>query len=218
MRINPKSRPGWSWLGFLVAVLAGMLVGWWLLASLLPGLAAPDSPIPTRTSEPINASPPAATPTLSLARNPPGGLQPGSPAPDFTLPTLDKALLSLSAFRGEVVLINFWTTWCPPCKLEMPALQQAFDRYNEQGFVVLAVNWTEQDDPLAVEPFVKELGLTFPILLDVDGVVSGKLYSIIGLPTSIFVDRDGIVSEFHIGPLDLDDLDARIQDLLGESK
>ena len=86
-------------------------------------------------------------------------------APDFSLPTPEGETITLSDLRGQAVLINLWATWCPPCRAEMPAIQKLYDEYKEQGLVVLAVNMTYQDNPLAVLPFTQENNLTFPILL-----------------------------------------------------
>ncbi len=141
----------------------------------------------------------------------------GDPAPDFELPDLKGQTQRLSEYLGRTVVINFWTTWCPPCREEMPALQQAFEKFQDQGFVVLAVNWTAADDKDQIGPYVQELGLTFPILLDTESQVSEGLFSVLGLPTSVFVGRDGKVREVFIGPIPLDTLEAKIQILLEES-
>ncbi|MFV2045678.1 MAG: TlpA disulfide reductase family protein, partial [Anaerolineales bacterium] len=136
---------------------------------------------------------------------------------DFTLSDLAGSPHSLSDHQGQVVLINFWTTWCPPCREEMPALQETYERYRDRGFVVLGVNWTAVDDPDLVAPYVEELGLSFPILLDTDSAVSEELYQLLGLPTSIFVGRDGIVRQVFIGALELDTLEDKIVSMLEEN-
>ena len=204
-------------MGLALSVVAGLILGWRLF------LAPPPSSIPTPTqtlgensvlSTAETRVPVPSTGTLSSSLG--QAVRVGSPAPGFTLPDLDGDPLSLNMFRGDVVLINFWTTWCPPCREEMPALQEAYENYQDNGFTVLAVNWTQVDDPEQVEPFVRELGLTFPILLDERGEVSEGLYNLLGLPTSVFVDRGGNVREIFIGPLQLDSLDARIQILVEE--
>lgn len=99
----------------------------------------------------------------------------------------------------------------------MPALQEAFDKYQNQGFTILAINVIELDDVEEIEPFVLELGLTFPILLDEDSSVSEDLFNIIGLPTSVFVGRGGTVREIFIGALQLENLEAKIISLLEEA-
>lgn len=122
----------------------------------------------------------------------------GHLAPDFTLKTLEGNTVRLSDFRGKkVVLINFWATWCPPCRLEMPTMQQIYSEYKARGFEILAVN-IESDARKEIEDFVRELRLTFPILLDPDMKVTRK-FRIIGLPVSVLIDRQGIVRTKEIG-------------------
>ncbi|MDE2059397.1 MAG: TlpA family protein disulfide reductase [candidate division NC10 bacterium] len=119
-------------------------------------------------------------------------------APDFTLKTLEGNTIRLSELRGKkVVLINFWASWCPPCRLEMPTMQQIYSEYKERGFEILAVN-IESDAKQEIRDFVKELRLTFPILLDPDMKVTRKFH-VIGLPVSVLIDRQGIVRAKEIG-------------------
>jgi cytochrome c biogenesis protein CcmG/thiol:disulfide interchange protein DsbE len=140
--------------------------------------------------------------------------EPGFVAPDFTLETLAGGTLSLEEARGQVVLINFWATWCPPCRAEMPAIQRVYDRYQEQGLVVLAVNL--QESPGQISAFAGELGLTFPILLDRDGAVS-ETYRVRSLPTTIFVSRSGVIADLVVGgPLPEPLLESKIAPLLRE--
>lgn len=120
----------------------------------------------------------------------------GALAPDFTLFTLEGEQVSLSDFRGQPVLINFWATWCGPCRLEMPAIQARYERYTQDGLVVLAVNF---DEPAGdVERFRDEFGLTFPLLLD-PGAMVQKLYRNRSYPSSFFVDAQGVIQVQHIG-------------------
>ena len=119
-------------------------------------------------------------------------------APDFSLNTLSGDTIMLSELRGQAVLVNLWATWCAPCRAEMPAIQKLYSEYRGQGFEVLAVNMTYQDDYLAVQPFSQENQLTFPILLDENGKVAQK-YELRSLPSSFFIDRDGIIQEVVIG-------------------
>ena len=99
----------------------------------------------------------------------------------------------------------------------MPALQSAYDKFGEEGFVVLAVNMTQDDHPELIPLYLDELGLTFPVLLDSSGEASNSLYRIIGLPTSLFIGRDGIIREIFIGAIPLDLLDSKVKDLLAEA-
>jgi peroxiredoxin len=129
-------------------------------------------------------------------------------APDFTLPALTGELVSLSDYAGKPVLINFWATWCFPCRIEMPTIQRVFDE-RKGAFVVLGVNMEETH--AVIQPFVDELGLTFPILLDSDGLVTWQ-YEVIGLPTSVFVTSEGVYTRF-IGPMDQDFIEEKLDEM-----
>ena len=125
-------------------------------------------------------------------------LEVGDTARNFYLQDLDGNTVSLEDFRGKPVLINFWATWCAPCRLEMPALQAAQDAHQEDGLVVLAVN--DMETPDEVSAFVEELGLSLTTLLDQDGIVSG-LYNVFNFPTTYFVNGDGVITAVHRGLL-----------------
>lgn len=141
----------------------------------------------------------------------------GFQAPDFTLSTSQGTQISLSDLRGQVVIINLWASWCPPCREEMPALQKVYETYHDQGLEILAVNATNQDDVQAAIEFSKQLGLTFPILMDRDGTVS-RLYQLKSLPTTYFVGRDGTVQDVVVGgPMAEALLRIRAQRLLEDS-
>ncbi len=203
-------------LGFLAAVAVGVVLGW---AFFLTPDEAPVGPTSTATPPRPLVSPPEniLVPTSPTSAPRLGSrIAVGSQAPDFQLSLLEGGQMSLSDHAGEVVLLNFWATWCPPCRVEMPALQEAYEELGLRGFTVLAVNWTESDDPALIGPYAQELGLSFPILLDEESLVTEDLYSIIGFPTSIFIDRDGVVREVVIGPLALDELRGKIEELLDE--
>jgi cytochrome c biogenesis protein CcmG/thiol:disulfide interchange protein DsbE len=118
--------------------------------------------------------------------------QAGFVAPDFRLKTTDQEMVTLSDLRGKAVLINFWATWCPPCRAEMPTIEKMYIEYKDEGFLVLGLNSTYQDDQSKIAPFVKEFSLTFPILLDQTGVETAA-YQVRSLPTSFFVNRDGTI-------------------------
>lgn len=137
-------------------------------------------------------------------------------APDFTLDTLDGKTITLSELRGKVVVINLWATWCPPCRAEMPALENAYEQYKDSNVVVLGLNVTNQDSEKDIPPFVDEFGLTFPILLDRDGSVS-VLYQLKGLPTTFFVNREGIIRTVVVGgPMNETFIRSKIEALLQE--
>ena len=139
-----------------------------------------------------------------------GVLMAGDTAHNFFLQDLEGNTVSLEEFRGSPVIINFWATWCAPCRLEMPALQATQDKYAEDGLVILAVN--DQESPQDVEAFVDELDLRLTTLLDPDGIVSG-LFNVFNFPTTVFVDRDGVVTAVHRGLL----VESQIEDYLSNT-
>ena len=140
--------------------------------------------------------------------------QAGFAAPDFTLKTATDETYTLSELRGQAVLVNLWATWCPPCKAEMPAIEKMYREYKDQGFIVLAIDMTYQDDPLNVVPFTQKYGLTFPVLLEETGDVAAA-YQLRSLPTSLFIDRYGMISEVVIGgPMSEALLRTRIEQIL----
>lgn len=120
----------------------------------------------------------------------------GSAAPDFTLKSASGENLKLSEYRGEVVLINFWASWCGPCRQEMPALDELHNRYRALGFTVLGVN-VEEDSRKARE-VLKDLQVSFPVLLDDRSTVS-RLYDIVAMPSTVLVDRNGNIRYLHKG-------------------
>jgi cytochrome c biogenesis protein CcmG/thiol:disulfide interchange protein DsbE len=139
----------------------------------------------------------------------------GQPAPDFALWSLDGQTIRLSDLRGRVVLINFWATWCGPCRAEMPEIETVYREFKDQGFVVLAVNEEnvslEEARKLARD-FRDELDLTFPILLDGPEGQVFRQYRLYGLPSSFIVDRDGVIRTVRFGPLSRDFLRAKLDE------
>ena len=138
--------------------------------------------------------------------------QEGYLAPALEGGTLSGSPISLDDVRDKVVLINFWATWCPPCRLEMPAMQALYARYQDQGFEILAVNLQEQDAQMSA--FVDEMGLTFPVIVDQAGDLSST-YRVTSLPTTFVVDREGIIRDRIVGgPLTEALLESKITPLL----
>lgn len=139
-------------------------------------------------------------------------------APDFALETLQGDKIRLADLRGKIVVVNFWTTWCPPCRAETPALEASYGSYQDSGVVILGLNLTDQDSLKDVESFVQEFGLTYPILLDRDGTV-GLLYQLNGLPTTFFISRDGVIRTVVVGgPLSETFIRSKIEALLKEAR
>ncbi len=130
----------------------------------------------------------------------------GSAAPDFELPDRFGNAVRLSDLAGSVVVINFWASWCQPCREEMPVLQAISDKFADQGLVVLGVNTTYTDSLDEALAFVDELKLTFPILFDETGEVGEKKYMVYGLPTSYWVDRRGIIQSVQLGAMTEDQM------------
>ena len=160
---------------------------------------------------------------LPPGRNPTGrdpSPEEGRAAPDFLLETLDGGRLRLSDLQGKAVLVNFWATWCPPCRSETPHLVAAYDRYRQEGLEIVAVNLQEDGDTIA--SFVQEYGMQFPVAIDRSGDVAGK-YQVIGIPTSFFIDRSGVIRSIYRGPfvgqqsrqaIEESDLTRRIEEIL----
>ena len=134
----------------------------------------------------------------------------GQPAPDFSGVTPDGTTYRLSDLQGQPVAVNFWATWCAPCKVEMPELEAAYNAHAEDGFVILAVN--AGDSVEATEAFMEENGLTFPAILDEEGDIV-DLYEIRVFPTTIWIDGDGIVRAEHFGPLTEELINTYIEDI-----
>lgn len=183
------TRRGWQGLMTLVFVLGVV----WTNASRVPAV-----------SDPAAAKP---------------APRPGFRAPEFTLTTLEGQPMTLSELRGQPVLINFWATWCPPCRAEMPHLQVAYEAHRDQGLVLLAVDQMESAQVVAAfrEQYAirSANALTFPILLDSDGSVSVQ-YRVRAIPTSFFVDRDGIIRDTFLGPMNRALIEGKLASILGE--
>lgn len=137
------------------------------------------------------------------------------PAPDFTLEALDGSQVSLSQYRGQVVLVNFWATWCPPCVREMPSLVRVYDQYKDQGFVILGINTTYQDDRTKAAQFALDNGVRFPVLLETDPEVTAGYGSRL-MPTSYLIDRNGKIVYTRVGQVDEQNLSERVAALLAE--
>jgi thiol-disulfide isomerase/thioredoxin len=127
-----------------------------------------------------------------------GGQNPllGKPAPDFQFQGPDGQSISLSALKGNPVLINFWATWCGPCRGEMPYLQQIYEKWQIMGVVLLAINIMESSSD--VDKFMQSQGLSLPVLLDSEGEIAAQ-YDIQAIPATFFIDSEGIVQEVKVG-------------------
>lgn len=147
----------------------------------------------------------------TAAQSAPQVMEQGQPAPTFTSPALTGGEIALADYAGEVVVVNFWATWCPPCKAEMPGINAFYERYQDEGLVVLAVNAKESEG--LVRPFIEASGFTFPVLLDPAGSVVSQ-YQVRSFPTTIIIDRDGVVRHIQVGMISEAGLEEIVAPLL----
>jgi cytochrome c biogenesis protein CcmG/thiol:disulfide interchange protein DsbE len=193
---EPRARP---------ASIGLILVGALALLALLFGLFVP-----------LGGSPPEAEPGASTDLVAVGG-HPlmGKAAPDIDLLTIDGDPVSLSELRGRPVLINFWATWCPPCREEFPLMVDAYAEHADDGLEILGV--MHQDFAEGARDFAADMGATWPIVEDPGDKAYGD-YLVAGLPTSFFVDAEGIVRAFSLGGFSEDGLAAQLETILPEPR
>jgi cytochrome c biogenesis protein CcmG, thiol:disulfide interchange protein DsbE len=198
----------------LAGLLIGIAISWSLFKT--PAASAQLTPTQTTTNRLSMLTATTAVVPQFVAITPQVNTQSnavvGKPAPDFSLQTIAGKEIRLSNLKGRPVLINLWASWCPPCRYEMPGIQAAYEKYKDQGLVVLGVDFTVQDNLTDVKAFVQELNLTFPILLDETGDVSSGLYGMRGLPTSYFIDPEGVLQRIQVGAM----LPEKLEEYLGE--
>lgn len=174
----------------LAAALLLGLIGYALWQALLPKEAAVEDELESY----VNGS-------VDVQEMPAEGIEKGQEAPDFTLPSIDGKETSLADFRGKKVILNFWATWCPPCKAEMPEMQKFHEQYGSD-VAILAVNLTSTEaNSNRVQAFLKEKGFTFPVLLDQKDTVGTKQYAVMTIPTSYFIDEKGTIAQRINGPM-----------------
>jgi len=137
------------------------------------------------------------------------------PVPELTLTDLQGVPRSLKDYRGKVILVNLWATWCGPCKEEMPTLQAYHNKYENEGFTVIAIN---DGDPTAdVMQFVKDFKLTFPIWLDPEYIATEQAFKTMNLPSSYIIDRDGIVRSYWVGAINRKNLERYVTPIILET-
>lgn len=137
----------------------------------------------------------------------------GLPAPNFNLLSPTGESITLSDYEGQVVLVNMWATWCPPCKAELPDINAFYEAHKDEGFVVLAVN--SQEDAATVDAFIQAKSFHFPVALDSRGEVM-NLYQAPGLPTTYIIDRNGAIRYIQTGTITKQQLETIIEPLLAE--
>lgn len=185
MTTTPKSQPARTrWIILLGAVI--LLGGGYLIATRVPSAPAEGS----------------------------AGLAPapvkGHPAPEIVLTSTTGETVRLSDFKGQPVLLNFWATWCPPCRAETPDLQATHRELGDK-LVIIGVNMTAQDNG-DIPAFLTEFGVTYPVLLDEEGVAA-RDYNVLGLPTSVFIDRNGIINEVFTGAVNKAYVESKVPEL-----
>lgn len=140
------------------------------------------------------------------------GVQVGNMAPNFELELLNGESVKLSDYQGKKVILNFWASWCGPCKVEMPEMEQ-FSKEHGKDVVILAVNMTVTEKNLeTVEKYIEEGGFTFPVLIDADNNVS-TTYEALSLPTSYYIDTEGIIQKKIIGPMTVETMEQNTEKL-----
>jgi peroxiredoxin len=179
----------------VIAAIVGVI--WWLEAR--------DDGATSPTGERYG---PAALPASLQVEGASVAAEEGALAPDFLLERLDAGELRLSELRGRPVVLNFWATWCKPCRQEMPRFVEAYDRHRQEGLEIVAVNLQEGKSIAA--PFVDDFGVEFPVVVDRDGEV-GDRYRLLGLPTTFFIDRDGIIRGMYTGPFQETENETNVQ-------
>lgn len=208
-----------------LALLAGLLAGTFLDGNRSAEQGQPSETRPAGNSTETNGEGAADTrlyaietptplPSSATPAQDPAAID--APAPDFTLPDLfeEETTYTLSAYRDRAVILNFWASWCVPCRREMPALQSAADRHADAGLLVLGIDQTYTDSLGNARLFVRGLGLTFPSARDDDGHVSTRLYGVRGLPTSVFITPAGDVAHIQIGEMTEEQVETFTQRLL----
>ncbi len=143
------------------------------------------------------------------------GVSIGSKAPDFSLVDLSGQKVELKDFKGKGVLVNFWATWCYPCREEMDDLKASYDKFRDKGIVIIGINIKESKD--IVKKMTDSFNITYPILLDSDGKIS-EAYNIFGVPSSFFIDNDGTIRDVVLGEMTEDMIVEKIDKLVSISQ
>ena len=138
----------------------------------------------------------------------------GSLAPDFLLESLDGSEVRLSDYRGQPVVLNFWATWCAPCRKEIPQFVDAYERFRDDGLVIIGVNL--QEGKSIARGYAEDYGMEFPVAIDVDGEV-GDAYRLLGLPVTYFIARDGVVRSVFTGPFEERERDTEVRGAIEQS-
>ena len=186
------------------------LVAGVLIIGFLVGCSSP-LPTPVVPLGPRPAAPTTVPTPKPVKKNRPTYPKIGEMTPEFTLPDLQGLERHIDEFQGKVVMLNFWASWCGPCRLELPALVEAYETYRDRGFFIIAVNVRERRDQAS--RFATEWNMSFPILLDSRGAVSSR-YRVRGIPMSVFLDREGTINDIHVGVINAEQIRTQVERLL----
>ncbi len=186
MELSNNEKIKWIPFGLMASFLLVITIFWKIEKSV-------EQPIPTMAEVQGGEARQAGRPSAKKSK------MEGKPAPDFSIPTIDGKSFTLSDYRGKIVFLNFWATWCPPCKEEMPSMQKLHKHLEGTDFVMLTVSIDEK--PELIEPYMKELGLDFIVGLDPKSEIA-NMYGLTGVPETFLISRSGIVLHHMIGPGD----------------
>ena len=209
-----------------IIIAFALIAGLGSVLLLTSGSNSASSDITLAASSPLPAPRPITKAAVDTARHTPEvsgqsgdptiavGTKRGQLALDFTLATLDGSEKSLSDFRGQVVLVNFWASWCGPCRIEFPALKSIYEKYKDKGFTIVAVNLGEK--PQTAAEFAKQFELPFTVMLDTNAGVA-RIYGAYSIPTSYFLDRQGVIRELRAGAMPENYVETIVAQLLDQS-
>jgi peroxiredoxin len=218
---QPNKQKRWA----LLAILLGLLVGVAFIYFYVFQDNGAASPAVASQSESTTSSQGSGDQALEMLLAADGvpiasargvdnkGAQPavGHPAPNFEMHLPNGEKVALSDLKGHPMIVNFWATWCPPCRREMPDLIKAYETHKDEGLVVLEVNSAEA--PVQVEAFIEQFNVTAPVVIDARNEVLG-VYRTNGLPASFFIDKDGVIQAHWPGFLDANTLEELLQKIL----
>lgn len=204
--VRPEGLPMNRILGGAVLLLMAMLL---VGGSLRPQAPAAPPPGTLPSAPAAEGTPPPADQGKTAQEPSPSVIAVGTPAPDFELEDVTGRTVRLSDYRGKVVFLNFWATWCPPCRAEMPEIQQLVDK-EIPDLVVLGVNTDDPATPSEVNAFMERNGFTWRVPYDAGGPVA-RIYRVVYLPTSYFIGPDGIVRAKYIGPMSLPVMESYVE-------
>lgn len=178
-----------------------------LIAVLLSGCSSDDQQKGSGATQPLEQLDPSSAQLYPAQRE--------AKASDFEVTLINDETFKLSDYEGEVVLLNIWATWCAPCREETPDLQELYEKYQDEGFVILGVSVDEQGESV-VRPFIEEYNVSYPIVIDKNDVIMDKYGPTMGIPTTYVINKKGNLEYFAVGAVTNKELEPRLKELLEE--